>query len=198
MRRDLLNLAIFTFVIGIFAIYLGMEISTAEQVFSDEGGDYESIMEVMGSFWSILGMVLAFLGLLCFPLGAGVAALKDWGRKNGIVILFLISGLATIAGLITAYRNLMDAIIYFALLVLALICMQLLREKRALFELGTGSRGDYEGATDYKEVDAPASKAVRYRMPASPHEKTRTVKCSRCGSVNVGDKTHCMMCGKEL
>lgn len=198
MRRDLLNLAIFTFIIGIFAIYLGMEIAIAEQVFSDEGGDYESIMEVMGSFWSILGMVLAFLGLLCFPLGAGVAALKEWGRKNGIVILFLISGLATIAGLITAYRNLMDALIYFALVVLALICMQSLREKRTLFELGTGSMGNYEGATDYRETDAPVNKAIRYRMPASHYEKTRTVKCSRCSSVNAGNRTHCIMCGKEL
>jgi rubrerythrin len=103
------------------------------------------------------------------------------------------------AGLIVAYLDLMASAIYFVLTVLALICMQLLREKRDLFQMGTGSRGGYEAALTYREVKhVQKRKAMRYAKGAPSVEKTRTVKCQRCGSVNVGSKTHCMMCGKEL
>ncbi|MBA3045391.1 MAG: hypothetical protein KKH41_01090 [Candidatus Thermoplasmatota archaeon] len=199
MKRELLNLTVFIFIIGIFAIYLGLGIVTTGQDFSDTGGAFGSEMSVLGGFWSLLGMVLTFLGILCFPMGLGVAAVREWGRKNGAVIIFLISALCLMAGLIVAYFDIMESIIYFVLTVLAIICMQLLREIRTLFELGTGSRKRYEAAPTYREIEhIQKKKAIRYAKDAPRYEKTQTVKCRRCGTVNVQSKTHCMMCGKEL
>ena len=195
MKQGLTGITIFMFIIGIFAIYLGMGIMNAGDdvlILGDELG-------ALGGLWTIFGGVLAFLGILCFPMGLGFATMKEWGRKNGLVVVFLIAAICVIAGLLVAYLELMDSIIYFILTVLALICGQLLREKKTLFELGFATRKRTEPIPTYRETKHVEKKVVmRYSKDAANVQHKPMVKCERCGTMNESDKAHCKMCAKPL
>jgi len=198
MKRGLAGLLVFVLIVGVFAIYLGMEIVSIGDEVSDTGGAFGNEMAALGGLWTVMGMVLAFLGILCFPLGLGIGMLKEWGRKNGVYTVFFIAAICVVAGMLIAYFDIMESIIYFVLTVLAIICGQMLREKKTLFELGAGSRR-MEAAPTYREVRHVQQKVViRESKGAVITEKAPPVKCSRCGTVNESDRTHCKMCAREL
>ena len=195
MNRGLTGLTIFIIIIGILALYLGMGIVNTGDDVSIVGDE----MGTLSGLWTIFGGVLAFLGILCFPMGIGFATMKEWGRKNGTVAVFLIAAISVIAGFIVAYLDFMESIIYFVLTVLALICGQLLREKKSLFELGYGTRKSSEPMPTYREVRHVEQKVViRQSKDAIKVEHKPMVKCARCGTRNEPDKIHCKMCAKPL
>ena len=199
MNRGLTGLTIFMLIIGIFAIYLGMGIVNAGEEVSGTGGALRDEMAALGGLWTIFGGVLAFLGILCFPMGLGFATMKEWGRKNGLVAVFLIAAISVIAGLIVAYLDFMESIIYFILTVLAIICGQLLREKKSLFELGYGTRKRSEPMPTYREVRHVEQKVIIRQSKDAPRvEHKPMVKCGRCGTMNDSNRAHCKMCAREL
>ena len=207
MNRSLSGTAVLIFTIGILAIYLGMGIMDAGNDVSNTGGAFGNEMAAIGGMWTSLGAVLTLLGILSFPAALGFLGLKEWGRKNGVVIVFLISALSIVAGFITIYFDFMSCIIYFILTVLALICGQLLREKKDLFELGSGTIKRTEPTPTYREVRhvkhnviIRQSKESALRQ-GSDHGRIQhgpMVKCSRCGTMNDADRTHCKMCANKL
>ena len=98
-----------------------------------------------------------------------------------------------------AYFDLMASIIYFVVTVLALVCGQMLREKKTLFELGAGTRKISQPAATYREVKRAQQKVVIRQSRDAPRvQHTAMVKCARCGTMNEADKTHCKMCANEL
>lgn len=166
---------------------------------SGTGGALGDELAALGGLWTIFGAILAFLGILCFPLGLGFATFKEWGRKNGVFIVFLISAFSVIAGLIVAYLEFMDSIIYFVLTVLAIICGQLLREKKSLFEIGYGTRKRSEPMPTHREVKYVQHNVVIRQSKDAPRVEHRPmVKCGRCGTMNEPDKEHCKMCANKL
>ncbi len=198
MKQGLTGLTIFMLIIGIFAIYLGLGIVNTGEDVSGTGGALGTELAALGGLWTIFGGVLAFLGILCIPMGLGFATMKEWGRKNGIFIVFLISALSVIAGLLVAYLEFMDSIIYFVLTVLALVCGQLLREKKTLFELGFATRKK-EIIPTYRETKHVQHNVVVRQSKDTPRVEHRPmVKCERCGTMNEPDKAHCKMCAKPL
>ena len=198
MKRGPTGLTIFIFTIGIFAIYLGLGIMNMGDDVSDTGGTFGAEMAALGGLWTVLGMVLAILGVLIFPMGLGIVMVKEWGRKNGILIAFFIAGLCVIAGFIIAYYEFMESIIYFVLTGLALVCGQLLREQKAFFEMGTRTRR-YESIPTHGEVrHAQHNVVMRYSADAQKVEHKPMVKCGRCGTMNEPDKESCKMCARPL
>ena len=199
MKQGFAGLTIFMFIIGIFAIYLGLGIVNSGQDVSGTGGALGTELAALGGLWTIFGGVLAFFGILCFPMGLGFATMTEWGRKNGTFIVFLISAFSVIAGLLVAYLEFMDSIIYFVLTVLAIICGQLLREKKTLFELGYGTRKMSEPIPTYRETRHVDKKVVMRQSKYAPMVEHRPmVKCGRCGTMNEPDKAHCKMCANKL
>ncbi len=199
MKRELTGITIFIFIIGIFALYLGLGIVNSGQDVSGTGGALGDELGTLGGLWTVFGGTLAFFGILCFPMALGFATMKEWGRKNGTFIVFLISALSVIAGLLVAYLEFMDSIIYFVLTVLAIICGQLLREKKTLFELGYGTRKRSEPIPTYRETKHVEKKVVmRYSKDAAKVEHRPMVKCGRCGTMNEPDKIHCKMCANKI
>ncbi len=198
MKRGLTGLTIFTFIIGILAIYLGLGIMNSGGDVSNTGGAFSNELSTLGGLWTALGAALALLGILSFPMGLGFATMKEWGRKNGVFIVFFIAGVCVIAGFLVAYLDFMASIIYFVVTVLALICGQSLREKKTLFELGTGTRKLSASPThrDVKRVEQNV--VMRQSRDAPIVERKQMVKCARCNTVNDSDRTHCKMCAQEL
>ena len=198
MKRGLAGLVVFTMLIGVFALYLGMEIVSIGDEVSDTGGAVGNEMAALGGLWTAMGMVLAFLGILCFPLGLGIGMLKEWGRKNGVYMAFFIAAICVVAGMLIAYFDIMESIIYFVLTVLALICGQMLRERRNLYELGADSRR-MDAAPTFREVRHVEKKVViRQSKDAVPMETAPPIKCSRCGTVNESNRERCKMCANTL
>jgi len=199
MKRGLTGLTIFTFIIGIFAIYLGLGIMNMGDDVSGTGGDFGSELAALGGLWFVLGAVLAFLGILAFPIGIGFATFKEWGRKNAVYIVFFIAGLCVVAGFIVAYLEFMESIVYFVLTGLALLCGQMLREKRTLFEIGYGTRKRSEPIPTHGEVRHVEKNVVmRYSKDSSRAQQKPMVKCGRCGTMNEPDKGSCKMCARPL
>lgn len=198
MNRGPVGLTVFTFIIGSFAIYLGLGIMNVGGNVSDIGGAFGTELAALGGLWTALGAVLVLLGILSFPMGLGIAALKEWGRKNGVYVVFFIAGVCVVAGFMVAYFDLMASIIYFVLTVLALICGQMLREKKTLFEFGGGTRRSSEPASTYREVRQAQEKVLIRQSDAARVQHKSMVKCTRCGTVNEADKSHCKMCANKL
>ncbi|MCK5024188.1 MAG: hypothetical protein KAR56_01065 [Thermoplasmata archaeon] len=199
MKRGLTGLTIFTFIIGIFAIYLGLGIMDVGDIVSGTGGAFGNELAALGGLWTSLGAVLTFLGILCFPMALGFATMKEWGRQNSVHAVFLIAGISVIAGFLVAYLDFMDSIIYFVLTVLALICGQLLREKKNLFEIGYGSRKRTEPIPTYREMKhVQHNVTIRQSKDTVKVQHKPMVKCGRCGTMNDSDRTHCKMCANKL
>ena len=125
MKRGLTGLTIFTIIIGIIAIYLGMGIVSMGDDVSGTGGAFSNELSALGGLWTALGAVLILLGVLSFPMALGFMGMKEWGRKNSLLIVFFIAGVCVVAGFIVAYLDFMESIIYFVVTVLALICGQM-------------------------------------------------------------------------
>ena len=199
MKQGLTSITIFVFIIGIFAIYLGLGIMDFGGIVSGTGGAFGTELAALGGLWTTLGVVLTFLGILCFPMALGFATMKEWGRQNGVHAVFLIAGISVIAGFLVAYLDIMDSIIYFVLTVLAIICGQLLREKKNLFEIGFGTRKSSGPIPTHREVKhVQHNVVIRQSKYASKVEHRPMVKCRRCGTMNEPDKAHCKMCAKPL
>lgn len=199
MKQGLTGITIFMFIIGIIAIYLGLGIVNTGEDVTDIGGAFGNEMAALGGLWTTLGVVLTFLGILCFPLGLGFGMFKEWGRQNGVHGVFLIAAISVIAGLLVAYLDFMGSIIYFVLTVLALICGQMLREKKILFEIGFGTRKRTEYIPTHREVrHVEHNVVIRQSKDAQKVEHRPMVKCGRCGTMNEADKGHCKMCAKPL
>lgn len=199
MKRGLAGLTIFMFIIGILAAYLGLGIIGTGNRVSGTGGAFGNELSVLGGLWSALGAVLALLGILCFPMGLGFITMREWGRKNGVFVVFLISAVSLVAGFLVAYFDIMGSIVYFILTVLAIICGQFLRERKTLFELGTGAHKGMGPAPTYREVRHVRQKVIMRQSRDAPRIEHRPmVKCERCGTMNDYDRTHCKMCGREL
>ena len=199
MKQGLTGITIFMFIIGIFAIYLGLGIVNAGEDVTDIGGAFGNEMAALGGLWTTLGVVLTFLGILCFPLGLGFVTMKEWGRQNGVHASFLIAAISVIAGFLVAYLDFIGSIIYFVLTVLAIICGQMLREKKSLFELGYATRKRTEAIPTHREIKhVQHNVTIRQSKDAPRVEHKPMIKCARCGTMNEPDKAHCKMCAKPL
>ncbi len=198
MKRGIAGPMVLCIIVGISSIYLGFQIISIGDEVSQSGGMFQDTLDVLGGLWSIMGMVLVLLGVLCFPLGLGFSMMKEWGRKNGVYISFFIAAICTIAGFLVAYASLYDSIIYFVITVMAIILGQLFRERRGDFEQGSARR-KRESMPTYREVRHVEKRVIMHRPSRVTDNTSRNMqKCQRCSTVNDPDRTHCKMCGKPL
>ena len=176
---------------GAFQIYEGTFLESVE-------GAYEEVLAPLDMFWRILGIAYVLLGLLCFPLGGGLLAMKTWARKNSFMLLCLILIMGFTVGLISANYGLMASLPFFSIMILAAIMALHLRKpavKNAFEYHGQGKGIDFLETPNYREIKR---RNVVVRKPVQVRVTSESVKCARCGSMNRGNRTTCKMCGREL
>ncbi len=107
---------VITFLVGIYIIYSGSNAVNAGYVISTAEGKYASIFAIFGTLWEFFGWLYMFLGLLCFVIGAGLLSLKEWARRNGVYMFWVIAILSFYHGVVLGFNDMTDGILPFMML----------------------------------------------------------------------------------
>ena len=108
--------AVITFLVGIYLVHSGYTAMNTGYVISIAEGKYSSIFAVFGTLWEFFGWVYMFLGLLCFVIGAGLLFVKEWARRNGVYIFWVIAILSFYHGIVLGFYDIADGIPSFIML----------------------------------------------------------------------------------
>ncbi|KYK30930.1 MAG: hypothetical protein AYK23_04285 [Candidatus Proteinoplasmatales archaeon SG8-5] len=188
-------IAIISIGLGGYLLYAGSITAMSGLEIASTGGDFEDILETLGGFWQILGIVFVLLGILCFLIAFGLLTMREWGRKNGYLVHIIIAALGLIMGMITAFFDIPAALPSFAVVAVSGACFVFLwsRGTKDTFEFhgGIGKRE----AVIYKPNVVMRHKAVRTAAPVIPANMR---KCPNCDTVNPVKQDFCRMCGTEL
>jgi len=108
--------AVITFLIGVYLIYSGSDAVNAGYVISTAEGKYASIFAIFGTLWEFFGWLYMFLGLLCFVIGAGLLFVKEWARRNGVYMFWVIAIMSFYHGVVLGFYDMADGILPFIML----------------------------------------------------------------------------------
>ena len=108
--------AVITFIVGIYLIYSGANAVNTGYDISTAEGEYSSILATFGTLWEFFGWFYIFLGLLCFVTGAGLLLLKEWARRNGVYLFWVIAVMSFYHGVVLGIYDPVDGILPFMML----------------------------------------------------------------------------------
>ena len=121
--------AVFTFLIGFYLIYSGSDAVNAGYAISITEGKFSSVFSIFGTLWEFFGWLYMFMGILCFVTGTGLLFAKEWARRNGVYMFWVIAIMSFYHGIVLGFYDLMDGILPFSMLGICVVMALKLRSQ---------------------------------------------------------------------